>query len=653
MWAKSIIVWCCVAHLFISVALGALLSPTEEVYPRGMNTKVTLYVRGSRVSIPLESEANQPQKYFEYSGRFYEMEDTGPLLPGPTLHVVPGGKIRLTLFNELEGEAVAHSSAMMYTFHNPNLTNVHFHGLHSDPKIDDPFKTADPGQNLSYKLPLVRDHVPGLHWYHCHSHGAVYQQLMGGLFGAIVVEEGSFMASPIHPFRGVQTYNLLMHLYRLTASTHCDGMTMEELDVAMSSNLSSSPKIVDKSGKSYPLPPDLYLVNGQHRPSVPVAKSSVTVLRLGYAAGSCHVNLTLPKQCEFHITAYDGVAVYRTKEVTNHWLYFTTATRIAVATVCHEVGRFPVRLSDDPNEVLFYISVTDGGSAGGKGKSKGKSKGKGKGKSANAKKETVEMTFPVTMPRYAADYLYLSGARKVKRDISFSQRDLPVPKPYYVIGQGTDCSSLDNSSTCYYEHFMGSMGNDPANYHGFAVPLHSVITARVFGDPTDPVPHPLHFHVNHFQFISFTPRPGGQHYNHTMEMYGVYPGQFRDTIPILDGVTVIRWQAATYLGEVVYHCHALHHEDRGMMVSYLVYPDPSGFYTKEPPQQVHAQRKRRHWMRLLLVLILIVVGILAYLCVRYVRSNPDPAHHHQHRASHPAASAAMEGESIPLLPVPA
>lgn len=132
--------------------------------------------------------------------------------------------------------------------------------------------------------------------------------------------------------------------------------------------------------------------------------------------------------------------------------------------------------------------------------------------------------------------------RSFSRDVSLSQRDLEDvdPTPYYVLGQGTDCSSLKSSETCHYEHFMGPAGMALEKYNGFTVPMYSVVTVKLFGDPTDDVPHPFHFHVNHFKVISFTPRPDGQHANQTLEMYGVGMNEYRDTVPVLDGETIVQ-----------------------------------------------------------------------------------------------------------------
>nr|CCC89747.1 unnamed protein product [Trypanosoma congolense IL3000] len=231
------------------------------------------------------------------------------------------------------------------------------------------------------------------------------------------------------------------------------------------------------------------------------------------------------------------------------------------------------------------------------------------------------MKFPVQSRAVESSHYLNTRETAILRDISFSQLSLPDRKPYYIIGQGTDCASLVNSSKCYYEHFGGQKGLIYDKYSGFVVPLDSVVEARVFGDPTERMPHPFHAHVNHFVFVSFVPRKGGHHENVSLLDYGIFPGDIRDTIPILDGVTTIRWRAATYAGEVVYHCHTLTHEDRGMMTSYLVYQDNA---SAPSPDVLHpvgydsitTRRRRQIFLLLFVFFFTATVVSTVFSCIR-------------------------------------
>ena len=95
-------------------------------------------------------------------------------LPGPTLRVSPGDTLRIGLANHLE-----------------QPTNLHVHGLHVSPEGngDNVFVVINPGDSFFYEYRLREDHLPGVNWYHPHHHGMVADQVFGGLYGAIIVED--------------------------------------------------------------------------------------------------------------------------------------------------------------------------------------------------------------------------------------------------------------------------------------------------------------------------------------------------------------------------------------------------------------------------------------------------------------------------------
>lgn len=95
-------------------------------------------------------------------------------LPGPTLRIRPGDTLRIELVNRLE-----------------EPTNLHVHGLHVSPEDngDNVFVVIEPGDSFSYEYRLREDHPPGVSWYHPHHHGMVADQLFGGLYGALIIED--------------------------------------------------------------------------------------------------------------------------------------------------------------------------------------------------------------------------------------------------------------------------------------------------------------------------------------------------------------------------------------------------------------------------------------------------------------------------------
>ena len=125
----------------------------------------------------------------------------------PTLRVNPGDLVILSLKNDLTnlgsgagttGQAHIHGDKQK----SENLctsgvmahssTNLHFHGLTIPPVChqDDVLKTSiQPGDPpFEYRFRIPENQPPGLYWYHPHLHGFTKEQMLGGASGAIVVE---------------------------------------------------------------------------------------------------------------------------------------------------------------------------------------------------------------------------------------------------------------------------------------------------------------------------------------------------------------------------------------------------------------------------------------------------------------------------------
>ncbi|MBA2512427.1 MAG: multicopper oxidase family protein [Rubrobacteraceae bacterium] len=98
-------------------------------------------------------------------------------VPGPTLRLREGERVRLRFVNRLE-----------------EPTNLHLHGLHVSPEADAPFLHLQPGEDHVYEFD-VPEGSAGTYWYHPHPHGSVEGQLGAGLAGALIVE-GPFDSLP-------------------------------------------------------------------------------------------------------------------------------------------------------------------------------------------------------------------------------------------------------------------------------------------------------------------------------------------------------------------------------------------------------------------------------------------------------------------------
>ncbi|KFF58893.1 copper oxidase [Cryobacterium sp. MLB-32] len=122
------------------------------------------------LSVALEAAAGQ----LTVAGRTVTALGYNGGLPGPTLRVRGGDTLRVSLHNGLT-----------------NPSNLHVHGLHVSPEnnSDNVFVTVPAGDSFDYRYELPLNHPPGVYWYHPHQHGYVTDQVFGGLYGAIIVED--------------------------------------------------------------------------------------------------------------------------------------------------------------------------------------------------------------------------------------------------------------------------------------------------------------------------------------------------------------------------------------------------------------------------------------------------------------------------------
>jgi FtsP/CotA-like multicopper oxidase with cupredoxin domain len=132
--------------------------------------------------------------------RYCYITDDG--LESPTLRVYPGDKLIIHLHNDLppwrdyrtqahQMKPVSQDEDCAATGMDPSFTNLHFHGMSIPPVChqDDVIRTAIPaGQEFDYRVTIPQDEPPGLYWYHPHPHGYGERQVQGGASGALIVE---------------------------------------------------------------------------------------------------------------------------------------------------------------------------------------------------------------------------------------------------------------------------------------------------------------------------------------------------------------------------------------------------------------------------------------------------------------------------------
>jgi FtsP/CotA-like multicopper oxidase with cupredoxin domain len=120
--------------------------------------------------------------------RVYRQEDGCDSIPGPTITMVPGNKYVLKFRNLLTYEPASEEHNV---FRDPNVSNIHTHGLHisGESPGDDVTRSFEgqAGGDFVYDIPA--NHMGGTFWYHAHHHGSTYLQVSAGAFGLIVIDD--------------------------------------------------------------------------------------------------------------------------------------------------------------------------------------------------------------------------------------------------------------------------------------------------------------------------------------------------------------------------------------------------------------------------------------------------------------------------------
>jgi FtsP/CotA-like multicopper oxidase with cupredoxin domain len=121
----------------------------------------------------------------------------------PTLHVRPGDTLIVNVKNNLPAPTPVSSMAMTTAMRtnggeicgapvmDASSVNIHYHGTNTPPTChsDEVIRTLiNSGQTFTYNIRIPADEPPGLYWYHPHVHGISEAAVQGGASGAIVVD---------------------------------------------------------------------------------------------------------------------------------------------------------------------------------------------------------------------------------------------------------------------------------------------------------------------------------------------------------------------------------------------------------------------------------------------------------------------------------
>ncbi|MDB5929109.1 MAG: multicopper oxidase type 2 [Polaromonas sp.] len=457
----------------------------------------------------------------------------------PTLVLAVGNTLRIKLNNKLPAN-VPRQSKLAYLNHQ-NSTNLHFHGLHVDPKEFRPGVFGDyvvdtaeggvlPGQSRQHELTIPLDHTNGIYWYHPHLHGSSNVQVSSGMFGAIIIRDPAdkFITSPEIRERVIHVHKVNLNKDGKTESFY-DSVTTDTSAFLL--NGAYQPTLVMRPGEVQ----NWHFINtASFYPFNPVldGHTLLAYARDGNVFDRKFKPINKATSTEFGNQQWPGNAVY------------PGGRHSLVVKASNVPGTYFLRAalapsSEDKEEIVARIVV-------------------------EGLPMTTALPLAANLPRYA-DHLPITDAELASH--GGKQRNLvlailektsnrlpqPVPDEGWFIPAGDGVTGFlvdkvfvsgDASASAKLAPFQSSLTTTQT------VALNAVEEWTI--NSLNDYPHPFHIHVND----SYVVRVNGE---------AVTPF-WADTLPVPpNGSITFRMRFTDFTGKYVWHCHALDHEDLGMM----------------------------------------------------------------------------------------
>ena len=512
------------------------------------------------LSIDLDVTYTDPEQT-DIGGCPVKLRSYNASLVGPTLRLKPGDTLNVGLHNNLPTNS-GNPSGNLNIPHHPNTTNFHSHGLHVSPlgNSDNVLISIEPGDELPVEINIPADHPPGTFWYHPHAHGATTVQVGSGMEGVLVVEGG---LDEMPEIAQAEEHILVFQQvpYDNQGVIEPDDTTYWTFDSYFGAN--AWPNIKRHT-----------TVNGQIAPTIHMRPKEVQRWRMLHAGVHESLKLILAKQSvpmddseelPLYEIATDGLALGKMDAWTSRSWPFKSSSPPQpedLGGLRLEPGYRSdvlVQASTEPGEYFLYdLDETVDESL----------QGVPEGLAILAR-VVVEGTEDCS--QYACQLP--------------SDRDLAQYVPLNPISDD-EISNWDTPQEMVFKLQLEPLKSFTVNDRPFSfdetnirkLPLGKAEIWHLSTAPDSVAPnHPFHIHVNPFQYDRYGPD-------------GKLERIWRDTVlvsssdhPPTDPLE-IRTRYERYLGEFVFHCHILDHEDQGMMqLVEVVLPDEVAQATADNP----------------------------------------------------------------------
>ena len=431
----------------------------------------------------------------------------GGTIPGPTLDVRGGDVLEVHLANRLPELPADEHMVHLYRPHQWTTTNLHTHGLHVSPagNGDNPFVSVEPGADFDYRIELPADHSAGLYWYHPHRHGAVCQQIRGGMAGAIIVR-GDIDEVP----------EIKAAAERL--------MVLQAIELGEDYTLEDPIPEPTKEQSFYPRSQIFWTVNGTMNPTITMYPGEVQRWRIANAAEGKLAGLTLTDHA-FNVIAWDGLTLKA--PVASDTVELSPANRVEVLITAGKPGTYLLTLqpgsSQHPNMIDPGMQTPVDRTTTGELEPRTVA-------TIVVTGEGPAMSLPTALPAYDLPILPIARSRTVRYTV---KRDANGEFQSF----GIDDTPFDDANPPYQ------------------IPLGTAEEWTVVNDSDDQHVHSFHIHVNPFKVTA-------------IDGVALAEPTWWDTflLPAAKGGSfTFQSNFVDFAGKYVEHCHVVSHEDLGMM----------------------------------------------------------------------------------------
>jgi FtsP/CotA-like multicopper oxidase with cupredoxin domain len=459
----------------------------------------------------------------------------------PTLHVHPGDHLIVNVKNNLPKAAPASEMQMSTNAAvvcgaatmDASSVNIHYHGTNVSPTChsDEVIHTLiNSGQTFTYNIAFPTDEPPGLYWYHPHVHGIAEVAVQGGASGAIVVDG----IENLQPSVAGLPERVLIIRDQTVAGAPMPGGTIPSWDLTLNYVPISYPALT---------PAVIRMQQGQQEFWRVVNASADTILDLQVLFDGTPQTLLL--------VGLDGVPVGSQDGTHQSKLIPITDLRLPPAS------RMEFLLTGPSASVKSATFATQAIATGPNGDND----------TARTLATIIGSETEDGMSKVAA----VSGPPWKPRFLDIASATVTAQRKLYFSENATQT-----------KFFITVDGQTPAVFSAANPP--AVITTQ--GSVEDwtienraQENHEFHFHQIHFLVLS-----QDNFQTNGSQPVAAIQGQLMDMteIPYWDGNPAHPYPSVTVrmdfrgpdIGDFVYHCHILNHEDQGMMAIIRVLPAP-------------------------------------------------------------------------------